>query len=123
VHGVYLFDIAARQADWLSLRQATIAENVANATTPGYRARDVVPFEKILDRTELTLATTQSGHIALDRSGGRTNVESALKITRSGNSVTIEDELIKAGEVNRDYALATSIMKTFHRMVLAAAKG
>jgi flagellar basal-body rod protein FlgB len=35
----------------------------------------------------------------------------------------MENELIKAGEVGRDFALGAGIVKTFHRMMLAAVKG
>ena len=44
-------------------------------------------------------------------------------VTHSGNSVSVEQEMMKAGDVNRAYALDTSIVKAFHRMYLASAKG
>ena len=34
----------------------------------------------------------------------------------------MEQELIKAGEVNRAFRLNTSVAKAFHRMMLASAK-
>ena len=43
-------------------------------------------------------------------------------VTHSGNSVSMEQELIKAGEVNRAFRLNTSVAKAFHRMMLASAK-
>ena len=42
--------------------------------------------------------------------------------THSGNSVSLEQELINAGDVNRAYRLNTGIAKAFHRMLLASAK-
>ncbi len=44
------------------------------------------------------------------------------EITHSGNSVSLEQELINAGDVNRAYKLNTGIAKVFHRMLLASAK-
>ena len=41
---VNLFELAAKQAQWLSVRQSAIAGNVANVNTPGYHALDVEPF-------------------------------------------------------------------------------
>ena len=38
---LFLFELASSQARWLELRQSTIATNVANANTPGFKARDV----------------------------------------------------------------------------------
>jgi Flagella basal body rod protein len=42
---IHLFDLASQQARWLSARQIAVAENIGNANTPGYKAKDVPPFE------------------------------------------------------------------------------
>ena len=55
---VYLFDIASSHAQWLSLRQAAISSNVANANTPAYRAQDIEPFNKMLDSKVVAVAVT-----------------------------------------------------------------
>jgi flagellar basal-body rod protein FlgB len=122
---IHLFDIVSRQNRWLSVRQSTIAGNIANANTPGYKALDVEPFEKALEMTRLSMNSTHAGHLA--ESGARTSTveaanSSSWDVTHSGNSVSIEQELINAGEVNRAYRLNTSIAKAFHRMILASAK-
>ena len=44
-------------------------------------------------------------------------------ITSRANDVSLEKELIKAGEVSRDYALNVNIVKSFHRMWMASVKG
>ena len=41
---IYLFQVASQKSHWLSARQTAVAENVANASTPGYRALDALPF-------------------------------------------------------------------------------
>jgi flagellar basal-body rod protein FlgB len=125
VSSVYLFDLAARQSQFLSVRQATIADNVANANTPAYRAKEVGAFAEILDRTQLALAATNAGHI---RSGGVDLATADVhemrggQVSASGNSVSLEDEMMKASEVNRDYALNTSVVKSFHRMLMMCVK-
>ena len=48
--------------------------------------------------------------------------EEPWDVTHTGNSVSLEQELIKAGDVNRAYRLNTSVAKAFHRMILASAK-
>ena len=60
---IHLFNVVSRSNQWLSVRQATIASNVANANTPGYKALDVEPFEKVLETTRLTMQATQPGHM------------------------------------------------------------
>ena len=62
---LYLFELASSQARYLELRQSTIATNVANANTPGFRARDVEPFNKVLDTMPVRLATTSPSHMQL----------------------------------------------------------
>ena len=47
----------------------------------------------------------------------------AWEVTHSGNSVSLEQEMIKAGEVNRTYSLNTSIVKAFNQMLMASIKG
>jgi flagellar basal-body rod protein FlgB len=125
VNPVYLFDLAGRQAEWLSLRQQVIAGNVANANTPAFRAKDLKPFGEILDKTQLAMTATSPDHLT------RSGLEAAAADLRSaqpwdvaptGNSVNLEQEMIKAGEVNRDFALNTSIVKTFHRMLMSCVK-
>jgi flagellar basal body rod protein FlgB/type III secretion system FlhB-like substrate exporter len=60
---IYLFDVASSQERWLSLRQATVSANVANANTPGYRAQDIEPFNKILDAKVVPVTVTSPMHI------------------------------------------------------------
>ncbi len=123
---IHLFDIASQQARWLSVRQATIATNIANANTPGFAARDLHPFQEILDKTQLSMATTSAGHIALGPTDMPTTASKsgdAWEVSRSGNSVSLEQEMMKAGDINRSFSLNTNIVKAFNRMLLASVKG
>jgi len=125
VTAIHLFDAVSRHNRWLSVRQSTIASNIANANTPGYKSLDVEPFEKVLEATRLTMNATQPGHMA-DEANKATAVgvskSEPWETTHSGNSVSLEQELINAGDVNRAYRLNTGIAKAFHRMLLASAK-
>jgi flagellar basal-body rod protein FlgB len=122
---VNLFDLAAQQARWLSVRQNAIAGNVANANTPGYRTNDIEPFDKVLDRSRVAMTSTQTGHLT----GGATEAGYAVKaeepkhpVLPSDNTVAVEDELMKAGEVRRSFELNTAIVKAFHRMIMLGSK-
>ena len=125
VEPIRLFELAATQARWLSRSQATIAGNVSNANTPGYRAQSVQPFTQVLDQTQLSLATTESGHLDLGPADQQSFVvkdQSPWETTDSGNTVSLENELIKAGEVQRDYSMNTNITKAFHAMLMQSVK-
>ena len=120
-----LFSLASQQAGWLSTRQATIASNVANANTPGYRAQDVQPFSAVLSHMQLSMATTAPGHIQpASLAGDRTKVKTSESwdVVHSGNSVNLEQEMMKAGEVNRAHALNVNIVRSFHQMLINAVK-
>ena len=122
---LYLLELASSQARWLELRQSTIAANVANANTPGFRARDVEPFNRILDAMPVRLATTSPAHIHLGSAETETRANAkkdSWEVVHSGNSVSLEQEMIKAGDVHRDYSLNAAIVRSFQRMILAGAK-
>jgi|GraSoiStandDraft_59_1057299.scaffolds.fasta_scaffold546959_2 flagellar basal-body rod protein FlgB len=122
---IHLFNVVSQHNRWLSARQVTIAGNVANANTPGYKAVDVQPFEMAVDQARLAMTATQPAHMTPpDSAAAATGVrnEEPWEVTHTGNSVSLEQELIKAGDVNRAYRLNTSVAKAFHRMILSSAK-
>ncbi len=120
-----LFKIISRHNQWLAVRQAAIAGNIANANTPGFRAQDVQPFEMAVEEARLAMAATRPGHLdsgpALAPST-ELRREAQWETSLSGNNVTLEQELLKAGEVNRAFRLNTSIAKAFHRMILTSSR-
>lgn len=120
-----LFALASRRNEWLTARQAAITTNIANANSPGYRAVDVQPFSNILEKMDVGIATTKPGHMStgsMATQASMTKASAGTEVTVSGNSVNLEDEMVKAGSVNRDFALNTSIVKAFHKMLLTSMK-
>ncbi|NBN64882.1 flagellar basal body rod protein FlgB [Microvirga tunisiensis] len=123
---VYLTRLASQHNDWLAVRQATIAQNVANSDTPGYAARDIEPFASVFNETRLSMIATHGSHMgSAAETPEAAEVEKAdtWQVSHSGNSVSLEQELMKAGEVAREHALTTTLVKSFHRMYLASLKG
>lgn len=122
--GVYLFDLASQQARYLAVRQATIAGNVANANTPEYKARDVMPFAQVLARAGMELATTSSGHAG---AGGlpvrATEAGDGWDVLETASGVSLEQEMLKASEVSREHNLNLGITKAFDRMLRLATRG
>ncbi len=123
---IHLFEVTSRVNRWLTVRQAAVAQNVANVNTPGFKAQDVKPFESTLQSMSLALASTRSGHMNYTPAAdARTelNPDENGEVLHSGNDVNLETEMGKAGEVSRSYALNTSVLKAFHRMLMTSAKG
>ncbi|MGB0497879.1 MAG: flagellar biosynthesis protein FlgB [Rubricella sp.] len=81
-------------------RQSVIATNVAHADTPGYRARDVVPFAEVLARG---LPETGRGAFALR------NPDTPGTVSPDGNSVTLEDQMVRGVEAQRAHSRALTI--------------
>jgi flagellar basal-body rod protein FlgB len=127
---IQLFDLASRQAEWLQVRQEVVAGNIANANTPKYQAKDVTPFQSVLDDTNVGMARTNPAHFSGNEfsESGDINVQQAsldqeIGIQESGNTVGLEQELAKTGEIQRQYSLNTALVSSFHRMMLMTVKG
>ncbi len=123
--GLAIMDLATRQADWLASRQKAVSENIANSDTPGYRATDVRPFADILGGASLTLATTSSAHLTFDPAATnaiRKAPAESWDTMHSGNSVSIDQQFLKANEVRSAYSLNVAIVRVFNRMLLASVK-
>lgn len=125
---VYLLDLASRKSAWLAARQSAVAGNVANANTPGYRPKDIAPFQEVLARTQLELVSTNASHIEPGGAGGFEAAVAPQEVDKSelaenGNGVGLEDEMTKAGDISREYALTTNIVRSFHAMLMASLKG
>lgn len=124
---VNLFALTVQRVNWLAKRQALITENVANVNTPGFQARDIMAFDKVLQKQSVGLVATQPGHIAVDGASlslaaRARRVDDNGEAVLSGNSVNLEQELSRGGDVARAYTMASTLTKTFHRMLIATAK-
>jgi len=128
---IQLFGIASQQARWLGERQTVIASNLANASTPGYKAQDVVPFSSVLNGVEAGMRVTNARHMNVSGTVGQggiadsptaTRIDPLGKTSHSGNSVSVEHELVKGSQVAGAYSLNTNIVKAFHRMLLMSVR-
>ena len=106
--------LASALAAHAGARQQILAENVAHADTPGYKARDIRDFATIVDDRIGAFAarTTRPGHIAFgaDAHGFDVREQTALGAeTPNGNTVSLEDQMLRAAEVRQQHELATGV--------------
>jgi flagellar basal-body rod protein FlgB len=104
---------------WAQERQRVLAENVANADTPDYRARDLVPpkFEapgavSVASVPGVSLARTESGHLAGFGASGspfRTDNNNSYEVRPSNNAVSLEDQMMKVAANQMDFQAATAL--------------
>lgn len=122
-----VIDLAARQASWLFARENLVAENVANANTPGYKAADLKPFDGALQAATLRLAKTSPRHLDIADSDAEPAVDDVSTAkdgtSLSGNNVSLAWEMLKGNEINRNYSLNAAVVKAFNGMLLQSAKG
>jgi flagellar basal-body rod protein FlgB len=122
---VQLMNLAVQKADWLSIRQSILAQNIANANTPHYHAKDIVPFESFLDNSQLAMTVSNERHMDISASSAelpKVELDRSGDATFSGNNVSLENELLKLGETNSQFALDTGLIKSFNRMIMASLK-
>ncbi len=124
---IQLFEVASRQAEWLSVRQEVVAGNIANANTPKYKAKDVSPFDAVLEQTYVPMARTHSAHFAANSISDEVEIKESelneeIGVQESGNTVSLSEELSKTGEIKRQYELSTGLVKSFHSMMLMTVK-
>jgi flagellar basal-body rod protein FlgB len=123
-----MFKAMSRRMAWLTERQQVLAENVANADTPNYRARDLKApsFADLVGKSSgnLHLAATQPGHLtaANGASSFRTEVDTKTELSPSGNNVVIENQMLKVSGTATDYQLTTSLY-TQHLAMLKTVLG
>ncbi|WP_213770220.1 flagellar basal body rod protein FlgB [Bradyrhizobium sp. dw_78] len=114
---------------WHQERQRVLAENVANSDTPNFKPRDLV--EPKFDASgaaadgPLALARTSSGHLnpsgAPDSFGQNRRV--GFETRPAGNSVNLEDEMLKVSTNQMDYAAVTSLYsRSLHLLKTAIGK-
>jgi flagellar basal-body rod protein FlgB len=111
---------------WQQTRQRLIAENVANADTPGFRPKDLKDPGKTGKSGGLALSMTQTSPLHLTGSGFGASSEDAETAQRfetlpSGNGVNLESEMVKAADNQANYQLATSLYQKSLAMLRTAA--
>lgn len=123
---ISFFETASRRVEWLTERQRVIAGNVANANTPGYKARDVVPFETMLTRESPgTLVRTHERHITGAQHGAVASRPDPTSWEESldGNTVVLEQQTILANETFEQFNLASRAYKKGHELLTLAMVG
>ena len=113
--------MASAMARHASVRHRVIAENVANADTPGYLARDVKGFRDYF-KTEMNARATRPEHfggrgILASISDPTVIIDKTVQNTGNGNSVSLEAEMLKATETQGQHRLAMSIYRKTHDLL------
>jgi len=130
VDDIPLFSNLRGRLGWLAERQRVVAENVANADTPGYAARDLTlprDFSEALSSARgVELARTSATHLpSPSGSPSRFVVEASpdSETTPDGNSVVVEEQMLRLAESRMEYDAAIGFyQKSLNMLRLASRK-
>jgi len=136
--GLGLFQALSAKIDYLNQRQSVIAQNIANADTPGYRPEDLtkVDFSSLLGASgnlssqsgvkslpEVSMVATDSQHLG----GASQNVnvkerpqKDTYEVAPAGNAVVIEEQLVNSSQNVMDYNLMLNIYQKQVGMIRTA---
>ncbi len=97
--------------NFLAARQTVVAGNIANADTPGYLARDLTAPPATGGATTFAMAVNNAKHLrtASATGGAGKLTEDARFIEHNGNSVRLDDEMLKMNETQLSYRMMTQL--------------
>ncbi len=125
------FGLLRSRLDQLSERQRLISENIANASTPGYRPRDVDTsgFERMVASAAggggLQMARTKAGHMSPGGGGaGGVNIVTRddSETTIDGNAVVLEEQMSAAAQTRMEFETGIALYQKGLELIRMAAR-
>ena len=112
-----VFQMAQAMAQYAETRQSAIAQNIAQADTPGYKAKDVAPFAETYRAQEGSeaLRATREKHLSGNSGGFEPQIITASQTgsqSPNGNTVSLDLEMMRAAEVRIQHDTALTIYQT-----------
>ena len=96
--------------DYLIARQNVVSGNIANATTPGFISQDIVYTGGKTNAASLHMTGSSSRHIRpAGTLGGFAKVEDRTFVRNDGNTVRMDEEMLKMAKIQQEYTLATRL--------------
>jgi flagellar basal-body rod protein FlgB len=111
--GIPLFDLAEKRMAWVNRREDVLAQNIANANTPGWMARDLTPFAAQLADAGVAPVRTNPMHLA-----GKGSLATQARIVPGehapdGNGVKMDEELTKVADTESINDLVGNLYKKY----------
>ncbi|WP_319533477.1 flagellar basal body rod protein FlgB [uncultured Cohaesibacter sp.] len=116
---------------WHQARQKVLAENIANADSPGYKVKDLQDFNferslKSLRPEGLQTRLTNSKHItgqSIFPDGELVGKKvDGFEITPSGNAVVLEEQMMEVTANQMDYQAVTTLYSKGLNMIRMASQ-
>jgi len=132
-----MFGLIKERLNWVGQRQQVISQNIANADTPEYRARDIKEFDfkrtlqahapKNANGGAMTMRVTHPMHIS---GGGQSSASAASSEARNpyetapdGNSVILEEQMVKMNEAAIQHSTMVGLYRKHLQMIRSVVRG
>jgi flagellar basal-body rod protein FlgB len=100
-----LLKTMSAMASHAARRHEVLAQNIANADTPGYRAKDVQSFADAFQEAART------GKDVHQIASAARLVETGGAMSPNGNSVSLEDQMLRSAEAKGQHDMALAVYK------------
>lgn len=117
--------LMSEKMSYLGQKQTVLAQNVANANTPGYKAREIsaFTFETAMKEAGGGMKVTDTKHIVPASMAGAnagTQKMRSFETVPSGNSVDLEQQMMEVSKTTVDYQATASIYQKFMTLMRVA---
>ena len=132
-----MFGLIKERMSWVGQRQQVIAQNIANADTPNYRARDIKEFDFKKSLREHAPKNANGGGISMRvthpmhmSGGGGASSSVASSAARKpyetapdGNSVILEEQMVKMNEAAVQHSTMVGLYRKHLSMIKSVVRG
>ena len=126
LNDISVLGMIQRGMSWMSRNHDVVANNIANADTPDFKAKELKPLDfRSIQRKSVgavQMARTAPGHMLGVKPASLGNVRvdrDTYEISSTGNSVNLEEQGVKIARNAMDYQLATTLYSKSVGMVRA----
>ena len=114
-----VFSIIKKRMEWLTGRQEILATNISNSDTPGYKPKDLRPFEfeDLIRRqnSALNMSVKNSQHLEGQRKRitdfASEETRKPFETAPQGNAVVLEEQMMKVAETSAKHKLTSELYK------------
>lgn len=129
LQNIALFQAMGAKLDYLDYQQKITSQNISNADTPNYKARELTTPDfgqvlgKITKDNQIRMNSTRAGHMpaAGDIAEGRNQKQKEFyEVAPGENAVILEEQMLKANQTAAEHSLMMNIMKKNVGMIRTA---
>lgn len=91
-------------------RQALVSRNIANADTPGYRAKGMTEFTEVFRQSSTAIKSSRPAHmVRRDLQSDWKLVDVGSQAAPNGNTVSLEAQMVRGAKAKSDHDMALMI--------------